>query len=104
MAGQSMGKVKITKRTVDAALARESRFELWDADLKGFGLRVEPNGTKSFIVRYRPGAGGRTAPKRFISIGRYGIVTPDQARRRARELLGAAARGDDPAGERWRRR
>src|SRR4051794_819399 len=96
--------IKITKRTVDAASARERRYELWDADLKGFGLRVEPNGSRSFIVRYRPGAGGRTAPKRFISIGRYGMLTPDEARRKARELLGAAARGEDPAAERSRQR
>jgi integrase len=70
---------------------------LWDIELKGFGLRVEPSGVKSFIARYRAGAGGRTAPKRFVSIGRYGALTPDDARRRAREILGAVANGQDPA-------
>jgi len=90
--------IKITKRTVDSALPAASRYELWDSELKGFGLRVEPSGSKSFIVRYRAGAGGRTAPKRFMSIGRYGDPwTPDDARRRAKEVLGAAAKGEDPA-------
>ncbi|WP_210492272.1 tyrosine-type recombinase/integrase [Microvirga antarctica] len=89
--------IKINKRTVDAALPTAARYVLWDVDLKGFGLRVEPSGVKSFIARYRPGAGGRTAPKRFVSLGRYGALTPDDARRLAREILGAAANGQDPA-------
>src|SRR5215217_4468654 len=83
--------VKLTKRTVDQAEPRASRYELWDADLKGFGLRVGPSGKKSFIVRYRAGAGGRSAPKRFLSIGRFGALTPDEARKKARDILAAAA-------------
>ena len=95
--------VKLTKRSVDAARPRAARYELWDADLKGFGLRVEPSGIKTFIVRYRPG-GGRTAPKRFMSLGRLGAVTPDVARQNARKLLGAAASGKDPAADKKRQR
>ncbi|MBM6593722.1 tyrosine-type recombinase/integrase [Microvirga pudoricolor] len=89
--------IKITKRSVDAAEPESARYELWDTDLKGFGLRVEPTGIKTFIARYRAGAGGRTAPKRFVTLGRYGALTPDDARRKAKEVLGAAARGEDPA-------
>jgi integrase len=96
--------IKITKRTVDAAQPAASRYELWDSELKGFGLRIEPSGIKSFIVRYRAGAGGRTAPKRFVGIGRYGALTPDQARRKAKEILGAAANGEDPAGTKAKER
>lgn len=96
--------IKLTKRTVDAATPRATRYEVWDGDLKGFGLRIEPSGAKSFIVRYRPGAGGRSAPKRFVSIGRYGSLTPEEARVQARKILGAAARGDDPAVQRNQRR
>ena len=33
-------------------------------------------------------------------VGRYGRFTADQARKRAQELLGRVAGGDDPAGER----
>ena len=40
----------------------------------------------------RPGA-----PKRFISLGRHGAITPDEARTRARAALGAVAAGQDPA-------
>jgi integrase len=93
-----MPTVKLTKRTVDAAEPRSTRWELWDAELRGFGVRIQPSGLKTFFVRYRAGAGGREAPKEFFPIGRYGEhLTPDEARRRAREVLGAVARGENPA-------
>jgi cell fate (sporulation/competence/biofilm development) regulator YmcA (YheA/YmcA/DUF963 family) len=97
--------VKLTKRTVDAAAPRGARYELWDSELRGFGLRIQPSGLKTFFVRYRAGAGGRGAPKEFYLIGRYGEhLTPDQARRRAREVLGAVARGENPAEARRKER
>jgi hypothetical protein len=52
-----MATAKLTKRTVDAAKPKVGRYEVWDAELKGFGLRVEPTGVKTFIIRYRPGGG-----------------------------------------------
>ena len=102
-----MGKrtgVLLTKRVVDAAAPGPARFDMWDTSLAGFGLRVEKSGTKTFIVRYRADGGGRTAPRRFATIGRFGPLTVDEARRRARVLLGAVATGEDPAGERQARR
>ena len=91
--------VRLTKRAVDAAVPRSERYILWDVELKGFGLRVEPSGTKTFLVRYRPKGVGRSGAKRFMKVGRYGSVTPDEARNHARAILGAVAGGDDPAGE-----
>jgi integrase len=100
-----MATVKLTKRTVDAAEPRTARYELWDSELRGFGLRVQPSGLKTFFVRYRAGAGGRGATKEFFPIGRYGEhLTPDEARRRAREVLGAVAQGDNPAEARRKER
>lgn len=95
---------KLTKRSVDAALPTAARYVVWDSDLKGFGLRIEPTGSKSYLVRYRAGQGGRAAPKRFLNIGRHGTLTPDEARRKAKEVLGAVARGEDPAGDRTQSR
>jgi integrase len=101
----TMATVKLTKRTVDAAEPRTARYELWDSELRGLGLRVQPSGLKTFFVRYRAGAGGRGAAKEFFPIGRYGEhLTPDEARRRAREVLGAVARGDNPAEARRKER
>jgi integrase len=89
---------KLTKRTVDAAKPGSQRYIVWDSELSGFGLRVEPTGRKTFIARYRAG-GGRSGTLRQATIGRYGTLTPDQARRLARKTLGAAASGADPVGE-----
>lgn len=97
-----MPRLRLNKRTVDAADHREVDYFLWDLDLKGFGLRVRaaPSTRKVFLLQYR--AGGRT---RRICLGTSTGVPPDAARRHARELVGRIARGDDPAEEtRTRRR
>jgi hypothetical protein len=91
--------VRLTKRAVDAATTQSERYILWDAELKGFGPRVEPSGAKTFLVRYRPKGAGRSGAKRFMKVGRYGSVAPDEARNQARAILGAVAAGDDPASE-----
>jgi site-specific recombinase XerD len=101
MARQTQGNTtqRLSKRTVDAALRQERRYIIWDSDLPGFGLRIEPNGHKTFIIRYRAG-GGRQGTLRQKNIGRVGTVTPEEARTAARKILGPAAAGGDPLGER----
>ena len=96
--------ITLTKTVIDAAEPKSQRYDLWDSKLSGFGLRVEASGTKTFIVRYRANGGGRKAPRRFMTIGRFGNVTVDEARRKAKAVLGSAANGDDPAGERQAQR
>jgi integrase len=96
--------ILLTKRVVDAAELRGDRYYLWDSLLPGFGLRVEKSGAKTFIVRYRAEGGGRTAAQRFITVGRYGPLTPEQARKQAKALLGGVATGEDPADERRAKR
>ena len=90
---------KLTKRTVDAARPEAGRYVVWDSALKGFGLRVEASGTKTFLVRYR--IAGR---KRFVAIGRLGQLTPEQARGLAQATLADVRRGNDPAEERRSKR
>lgn len=91
--------MKLTKSRVDALRPTGAERLYWDDELKGFGLRVSPKGRKTFFVQYR--SGGRT---RRAKIGAMGPVTPDQARLKARALLGDVATGDDPAELRRRRR
>ncbi len=91
-----MTRLKLTKRTVDAAGPRPDRYEIWDSELPGFGLRIEASGKKTFIIRYRADGGGRKATRRKLTIGRYGVITPEGARAEARKLLGAVATGADP--------
>jgi integrase len=91
---------KLTKRVVDAAGGSASATIIWDNEVKGFGLRVAPGGTKSYILFYRAGH-GRNAPQHRITIGKHGSPwTPELARREARRLLGAIAAGEDPAAAR----
>jgi integrase len=103
MADDSARVQTLTKRAVDAARPTQRRYIIWDARLKGFGLRVEPNREgrpvlKTFIARYRAG-GGRSGILRQKTLGRYGTLTVDQARTAAKKLLGAASAGADPVGD-----
>ena len=100
--GKRIAKVRttLTKRAVDAFQPADQAWIAWDDKLTGFGLRIHPAGTKSFIVNYRAGDGGRKAPNKRVTIGRYGRVTVDQARKLAQNLLGQVAGGADPAYER----
>lgn len=91
--------MKLTKTTVDAAEPAAQRYIVWDDELPGFGLRVEPKGAKTFIVRYRAEGGGRGAPQRQATVGRFGTLTPDQARKAAAKVLAAAELGQDPVGD-----
>jgi len=86
---------KITKRTVDAVHPNGTSLFLWDCDLKGFGLKVTPAGSKTYILQYRKG--GRGSPTKRVTIGRHGALTPDQARKEAGRLSGVIAQGGDPA-------
>lgn len=87
---------KITKRAVDAIkpLATSDAF-LWDTEAKGFGVRVKPSGARSFVLSYY--APGLHQQRRRLTIGAYGLLTVDQARRDAQLLLARIARGEDPA-------
>ncbi len=63
----------------------------------GFGLRVYKSGARSYALRYR--AAGRL---RFYTIGKASILTLNEARERARDLLVRIGDGEDPAADRRR--
>jgi integrase len=99
-----MAIIRITKRAVDALEATSRDSFLWDVDLKGFGIKITPQGTKKYVIQYRiPGLGRRGAAKRVV-LGAHGTLTPEEARKLARRALSTVAQGADPAGERTKRR
>ncbi|MCL7153706.1 Arm DNA-binding domain-containing protein, partial [Escherichia coli] len=61
---------KITKSSVDALVASDRAEFLWDPELKGFGVKVEASGAKSYVLQYR--LGGRGSRVRRYTIGRHG--------------------------------
>jgi integrase len=91
-------RAKITERSVEAATTQDGW--LWDTEVKGFGLRVRASDHKLYVLEYRPGSGGRAAPKRRVTIGRHGSPwKPNAARVEAKRLLGLVADGGDPAAD-----
>ena len=91
---------KLTKSLVEALEpskdgVKGSYLFAWDQELRGFGVQVLPSGLKSFILQYRNGE----KRSRRIVIGRYGVMTVEEARKEARVLLGKIAKGVDPADE-----
>lgn len=92
--------MKLTKRAIDTATytgSNNARCMLWDSDVPGFGCRIYPSGRRAFVLSYR--TNGR---KRLLTLGTYGALTLDQARKMARAELAKAEVGGDPLEERQR--
>ena len=91
---------RLTKSLIDRLEPGDKDRFHFCSELRGFGLKVTPKGSKTFIVTYRVGR-GRNAQKPRETIGRYGSPwTVDQARDEAKRILALAARGEDPREQR----
>lgn len=91
---------KITKTLVEGLKRSKDRVKgsnhiVWDSELRGFGVSLGTQGTKSFVVQYRR-PGGKSRRK---VIGRFGLITAEEARREAKAFLGDVAKGTDPLAE-----
>lgn len=71
-----------------AAQPLEKPFEVWDGRLRGFVLRVQPSGARSYYAQV--GRGKR------VALGKVGELTPDEARDRCEKVLGNVAHGRPP--------
>jgi integrase len=89
--------MKLTKREIDTVACDPMRdVYVWDSEIAGFGLRVKPSGVRSFIIQYRNSSG----VSRRITLGKLGVLTPDQARKLAKDALAEVTKGGDPAEKR----
>jgi hypothetical protein len=84
--------IYLDRKTVAALTEPKVHF---DSELKGFGVRVRPNGKKSWVIQYRCAG----VPHR-LKLGDVALLTPDEAREQARKMLAKATLGTDPADER----
>ncbi len=93
--------MRITKSFVDSSAlppftsdGKAAQVFYRDSAIPGFGLRITSGGAKSFIVEKR--IDGRV---KRITLGRYGNLTVEQAKKQAMELLGKVASGRNPIAE-----
>lgn len=94
---------KITKKSIDALERSSSSQFVWDTDLKGFGAKITPAGSISYVLQFR--MGGREARTRRYTIGPHGSPwTPVTARSEAERLQFLIAQGVDPVDDERRRR
>jgi integrase len=85
--------LRLTARTITSLTPEPgAQYVRWDAQIKGFGVRVSPSGTKTYLLKYRL----HTGRVRWKMLGRVGDVKLGKARRLAQDDLGAVARGGDP--------
>ncbi len=91
-------RIKLTKTKVSAAEPVKGKtVMIWDAEMRGFGLRISPGGTKAFILQRRIGK-----TERRITIGRVEDITLEKARKEAAKLVGQFVDGFDPVSEKKR--
>ena len=90
-------KQKLTKTLVDKTEpTMGSDTWVWDTELEGFGLRVRPGGSKTYVLRYRTASG----TQRKQTIAKANVMPPEKARELARKELAKVAAGEDPMAER----
>lgn len=90
---------KLTKKTVEAQPVGATECMLWDRGLPGFGVRILPSGRRSHLVQYRVGRRSRR-----VTLGPHGVLTTEQARGMASQVLADVRAAKDPALERKQRR
>ncbi len=87
-----MSTVRLTESRVEALEPRKSPYDVRDAELKGFGIRVLPSGAKRFFIHSQH-AGRRV----WKTVGNADCMELGEARRHATELLVAVRRDEAPA-------
>ena len=85
----------LTKKAIDSFSYRGPGRDIrWDTDgVAGFGVRINPGGSKTYIIKYRLPGSRQT---HLFSIGKHGTWTVQQARQRAKALLVGVDSGVDP--------
>jgi integrase len=83
---------KITKRLLSSISPAPKDVFIRDTDLPGFGIKVSPKGTVSFIAEARIKRG----KTKRVTLGKHPILPLDKARKKAQETLLVMKDGFDP--------
>ncbi len=87
-----MPTVRLTQRRIDALRSRHKVRDVRDADLKGYGVRIMPSGTKRYFIHAQHR--GRRVWK---IVGDAASLSEAEARARAKTMLAALRDGREPA-------
>ena len=93
-------KKKLTKSVIDRLPYAETgqRYECWDSDLKGYGVRVSSTDKTYFVMKR---VGGKLTR---VTLGKHGVITADDARKSAIDALAALNKGVDVNAEKAKAR
>jgi len=89
-------RTKLTKTSVAALTPRAKPYHVFDSELRGLLVRVQPTGQRTFYLDYRRADGRRTR----LKLGVFGNVSADGARSLATKAAGQVAQGVDVSAER----
>ena len=84
-------RARLTDALALAARPREREYAVHDTALQGFMLRVQPNGARSWVFRFR-----RDGKPRRVTLGKPDAVKADQARAAALAFLAREKGGGSP--------
>ena len=89
-----MAKLRRTaiSRSTVGRLKADGDTVFWDSELQGFGVRVYASGRKIYVVQTRAGGPHPTR----VTVGRVGVITPEEARRRAAQIISRIKAGEEP--------
>ena len=85
-------RARLTDALALTAQPREREYAIHDTALQGFMLRVQPNGARSWVFRFRRDG----KPPRRVTLGRPGAVKADPARAAALAFLAREKGGGKP--------
>ena len=83
-------KMKLTNRSVSSLSPKEKLYRVWDESVSNFCIKVRPSGAKVFCLFYRHN--GRL---KEYTLGKFGGLTVEQAKKEATVLSGKVAQGND---------
>ena len=90
--------MKLTKTKVEnLPIPAAGQSFCWDEELRGFGVKTLPSGKRVYVVQGR--VGGKS---RRVTLGTHGVLTCDEARKKAKAALVDLGEGIDPQEEKKR--